>query len=189
MKIMIISGSPNNEGLADSFVKQAQLGISNSGAEALDVRLNDLSIGMCRTCSKNGWGTCLEEHTCQVEDDFQKNHAAMDEMDGFVIISPVYWGDMSETTKAFLDRVRRCEGFKKEKHFLKGKPIITVAIAGGTGNGCISCLATMERFIEHVQASSFDTIAVSRRNRNYKSDTIVEAVTAMLNRIQKQKKS
>ena len=29
---------------------------------------------LCQQCD-NGWGTCLEQHRCQVEDDFQALHA------------------------------------------------------------------------------------------------------------------
>ncbi|MDA8229605.1 MAG: NAD(P)H-dependent oxidoreductase [Desulfitobacterium hafniense] len=39
----------------------------------------------------------------QGQDDFQNLHASMEDMDAFVIVTPVYWGDMSELAKAFSD--------------------------------------------------------------------------------------
>ena len=178
MRIMIVTASPNKDGLTAACGEQARLGASISGAEAVLIRLNDLAIGMCRACG-DGWGDCAERHVCRTADDFQGIHGMMGEMDGFVLITPVYWGEMSESAKAFVDRVRRCEALKKESRYIAGKPVICVAAAGGTGNGCLSCLGTMERFVDHVKGGKFDFIGVTRKNREYKLRTIYEAVKAM----------
>lgn len=178
MKIMIILSSPNKNGLTAACGEQAQQGCVDSGAEAVVIRLNDLNIGMCHACNE-GWGTCRDKHICQIKDDFQELHAKMKEIDGFVFITPVYWWDMSESAKAFMDRVRRCESRKNEDQYLTGKGVISVAAAGGTGNGIISCLATMERFADHVKAVKYDFIGVTKRNKGYKLKSIYEAVKSM----------
>ncbi|HBV98591.1 MAG: iron-sulfur protein [Peptococcaceae bacterium BICA1-7] len=174
MKIMVITGSPNKEGLTADCGNQARLGAEASGAEVTSVCLNDLNIGRCRACN-NGWGTCRDRHVCQVEDDFQKLHAGLKEIDGFILVTPVYWWDMSESVKAFVDRLRRCEALKGEDQFIGGKPVISVAAAGGTGNGCISCLTALEKFVDHVKGIKFDFIGVTRRNKDYKLKTIFDA--------------
>ncbi len=174
MRIMIISSSPNKDGLTAACEEQARLGVTEAGAEAAVVRLNDQNIGKCHACD-NGWGTCLKKNTCQVTDDFQEYHALMKDMDGFIFITPVYWGDMSESVKAFFDRVRRCEGFKKENQFLLGKPVICVAAAGGSGRGCLSCLTQFERFIEHMRAKLVDIVGITRWSREYKLKDIYNA--------------
>ncbi len=178
MKIMIVTASPNKDGLTAACGEQASLGAAASGSEAVTIRLNDLAVGMCRACG-DGWGDCAERHICRTTDDFQRIHALMKQMDGFVFITPVYWGDMSESAKAFIDRVRRCEALKKDSRYIAGKPIICVAAAGGSGNGCMTCLGTMERFVEHVRGDKFDFIGVTRKNREYKLRTIREAVRTM----------
>lgn len=179
MKIMVLTSSPNKDGLTAACGEEARQGVVSVGAEAVMVRLNDFKIGACHACY-NGWGTCRDKHECQVQDDFQKLHASMAEMDGFIIISPVYWGELSESAKSFIDRVRRSEALKEEKNFLEGKPVICVAAAGGTGNGCISCLESMERFINHVKAVKQDFIAITRRSRDYKLNTIKEAAKSLV---------
>ena len=126
MKIMIISSSPNTDGLTAACVHAAQLGVEKEGFETIQIRLNDLNIGRCHACG-NGWGTCLDRHECQVLDDFQKLHQSMADIDGYIIITPVYWGEMSESAKAFFDRLRRCEATKRDKNYIEGKPIIAVA--------------------------------------------------------------
>ena len=57
--------------------------------------------------------------------------------------------------------------------------MIAVAAAGGSGNGMITCLASLERWIEHVRARKYDFIAVNRWNREYKLETIQAAARAL----------
>jgi multimeric flavodoxin WrbA len=178
MKITIITSSPNKNGLTAACGEQARLGANGAGAETEVVRLNDLTVGMCHAC-KEGWGSCIDQHVCKVEDDFQKLHASLKGTDGLILVTPVYWGDLSESAKAFIDRLRRCEALKREDQYLAGKPIICIAAAGGSGNGCISCLVTMEKFVDHIKGEKFDFIGVTRRNREYKLKAIYEAARLM----------
>lgn len=177
-KVFIISASPNKDGLTAACVLAAQKGVIQAGGQAEHVCINDLKIGSCEACD-NGWGTCRVEHRCQVEDDFQALHAKLLEADGWVLVSPVYWGEMSESAKALTDRLRRCEATRDRESGFAGKPFITVAAAGGSGNGMITCLASMERWIEHVRGRKFDLIPVNRWSRPYKLTTIQSAAETM----------
>ncbi|HZK53061.1 MAG TPA: flavodoxin family protein [Desulfosporosinus sp.] len=179
MKVMIYTSSPNTDGLTAACGIAAKTGTIEGGAQVVMVNLNQLKIGSCQACD-NGWGTCRNEHVCQVEDDFQALHTSMADIDAYVLVTPVYWGEMSESAKAFFDRVRRCEALKKEKSFFEGKPVIAVAAAGGTGNGLTTCLTSMERFIAHVKAEKFDLIGVTQKNRVYKLDTLQQAARVMV---------
>ena len=67
-------------------------------------------------------GECRPEHECQVEDDFQALHGRMLQADAYVLVTPVYWGEMSESAKAFADRLRRCEATRGDESGLAGKP-------------------------------------------------------------------
>ena len=179
MNIMIFTSSPNLDGLTAACGNAAQTGAEKAGANVIMVNLNKYRIGQCRACG-NGWGSCRNEHKCQVEDDFKGLHAAMAGMDAYILVTPVYWGDMSESAKAFFDRLRRCEALRKDKNLLEEKPVIAVAAAGGSGNGVISCLTTMERFFFHVKAKPFDLIGVTQKNRAYKLETILKAAQEMV---------
>lgn len=182
MKILIFSSSPNEDGLTAACTAAAAEGARAAGGEVDVVNLNYLKIGMCQACD-NGWGTCLEEHACQTEDDFQNLHARTLQADAYILVSPVYWGEMSESAKAFTDRLRRCEATRNEESGLYKKPVIAVAAAGGSGGGMITCLASMERWIEHVRARKFDLIPVNRWSRAYKLVTIRAAAEAMVNEL------
>jgi len=179
MDILIISSSPNRDGLTAACAAAAIDGVRLAGGRAEQVRLNDLQVGMCQACD-NGWGTCLSDHECQVEDDFQALHARLLQADACVFVTPVYWGEMSESAKAFADRLRRCEATRGDGSGLSGKPVIAVAAAGGSGNGMITCLLSMERWIDHVRARKFDLIPVNRWSREYKLVAIREAARVMI---------
>lgn len=182
MKVFIFSSSPNDDGLTAACASAAAEGVRQAGGELEAVNINHLKIGMCQACD-NGWGTCQEEHTCQTEDDFQELHARSLNADALILVTPVYWGEMSESAKAFTDRLRRCEATLSEESRLFRKPVIAVAAAGGSGGGMITCLASMERWIEHVRARKFDLIPVNRWSREYKLVTIRAAAEAMVDEL------
>jgi multimeric flavodoxin WrbA len=180
LKIFIITSSPNKDGLTSACASAAKEGIQINGGDSEVICLNDLEIDNCHACN-DGWGTCLKEHRCQEEDDFQGLHARIAQADGFIFVTPVYWGEMSESAKAFTDRLRRCEATQEEgKSSLFNKPVIAVACAGGSGRGTITCLLSMERLIQHVQGRVFDLIPVNRWSRGYKLDTIRSAANALV---------
>jgi multimeric flavodoxin WrbA len=174
MKILVISSSPNDDGLTAACASAAAAGLAQAGGIVEEVCLNDLKVGMCKACDR-GWGTCLEQHECQEPDDFQALHAQVRQADGLVLVTPVYWGEMSESAKAFTDRLRRCEANRDSGSALEGKSVMAVAAAGGSGGGMITCLGSMERWIQHMHGRVFDLIPVNRWSREYKLETIRSA--------------
>ena len=187
MKIFVIYSSPNKVGLTSACASAAAEGIRSTGCSAEEICLNNLKIDHCHACN-NGWGTCQLEHRCQEEDDFQSLHASISPADGYVLVTPVYWGEMSESAKAFTDRLRRCEATQEEgKSILFKKPVIAVAAAGGSGGGMISCLLTMERWIQHVHGRVFDLIPVNRWSQEYKLAAIRAAGQAMASELRSEK--
>lgn len=180
MKILIISSSPNKDGLTAACAAAAAHGVQSAGNDVTQISLNDLQIGKCKACD-NGWGTCHSEHTCQEADDFQELQSRVNRADGLILITPVYWGEMSESAKAFTDRYRRCEATRaRGDSGVYGKPVIAVAAAGGSGGGMITCLASMERWIQHITARVFDLIPVNRWSREYKLAAIRAAASTMV---------
>jgi len=179
MNVLVIHSSPNIDGLTAACAAAAAEGVREAGGTADEIRLNDLNVGMCEACG-NGWGTCQTRHACQVLDDFQTLHARMCNADALILVTPVYWGEMSESAKALTDRLRRCEATRGGDSCLAGKPVIAVAAAGGSGNGMITCLLSMERWIKHVRARVWDLLPVNRWSRPYKLTVIREAARAMV---------
>lgn len=179
MNVLVFSASPNHDGLTAACASAAVAGVRQAGGQAEHVPLNDLQIGMCQACNR-GWGTCQQDHECQVEDGFQALHARTRQADAYVLVTPVYWGEMSESAKAFTDRLRRCEAVRRDESCLSGKPVIAVAAAGGSGNGTITCLLSMERWIQHLRGQVFDLVPVKRWTREHKLVAIREAARTMV---------
>lgn len=181
MKLIVIQCSPNDDGLTAACAAAAAEGARLSGAVVEEVKLNEAGVGLCQACG-SGWGECRSRHECQVLDGFQALHERITAADGLVLVTPVYWGEMSESAKALTDRLRRCEATRDREQggsLLAGKPFLAVAAAGGSGNGTITCLGSMERWGQHVGARNFDLIGVNRWTRAYKLEGIRAAAAAL----------
>jgi multimeric flavodoxin WrbA len=93
------------------------------------------------------------------------------------MVTPVYWGEMSETLKSFIDRLRRCEF--NNSGVLRDKQVLILASPGGSGNGLLSCLEQMDRFCRHTGAIIFDYIGINRWNNDYKKAAVRSAARAV----------
>lgn len=164
MSVVVLWASPNKDGLTAAAKDQVLAGLSACGTGTEEIHLNDCRIECCRACG-NGWGTCRSEGNCVIGDDFQKVYDQLAAADGIVWVTPVYWHDLAERLKVFLDRLRRCE--TQHNHALKGKPCLLVACAGGTGNGAVQCLNNLEVTLKHMEMKPVDRLPVIRFNRSY----------------------
>jgi multimeric flavodoxin WrbA len=175
MKFVVISGNPKASGLCRSVTDEIIRGAADGGAEVEEININGLSY--CRVCGQGG-GSCMGEHKCAFgEDGFSKAQETLRQADAVAIITPVYWAEISETLKSFLDRFRRCENsiFGNYKGAIAGKPVLLVASPGGSGKGALTALEQMERFCDHTGATVFDRIAINRWNSDYKRETAYAA--------------
>ena len=200
MKILIISGTPKTNGLTYSFVEAAEKTIKSENVEYETLHLVQLDLRKCKMCG-DGWGICFNEHICKIgdEDGFNNLQKKFKEANAFVFISPVYWGEITEEFKIFLDRLRRCQATKQwsdresEVSFLKGKPSILVGVAGGGGGGLLSALLDFERAITQMSGDEkprehtgiFDYVMINRWNSEYKREAFVYSLKKLieLNRV------
>ena len=163
-KVTVIWSSANEDGLTASAKNQFLKGLAEAGTEIQEIWLNGKKLDHCRACG-NGWGTCNKTGKCVIQDDFADIYQTLTESDGIVWISAVYWSDMTETFKAFFDRLRRCDATKN--HHLSDKRCILVTCAGGTGRGTLECLQQFERGLTHMGMRVYDRISVERYNKEY----------------------
>ena len=195
MKILIINGTPQLKGVTHSFVLAAHKAIQDAGAEADEMNLSKMNLTKCKMCY-TGWGICFEEHKCVFgdKDGFNDLQKRVEEADAYIYITPVYWGEVSEEMKLFIDKLRRCQATKKwdrredENSFLIGKPSILVAVAGGGGGGILTTLQAIERAITQMGGDGqprekegiFDYIGVNRWNQDFKRDAFYLSVKEMI---------
>ena len=164
MSILVVWASPNQDGLTSAAKDNILKGLSEAGGEAEALHLNKRDIRCCRACG-NGWGLCRSEGRCVINDDFSEDYQRLVSAEAIVWITTVYWHDLAENLKAFLDRLRRCE--TRRNHFLKGKKSLLVACAGGTGRGAIQCLDRLEDTLGHMDIVAVDRLPIIRFNREY----------------------
>jgi multimeric flavodoxin WrbA len=164
MPILVVWASPNEDGLTASAKEQIVKGIKAVDGEAEILNLNKCNLEHCLTCG-NGWGKCQSDGQCIISDDFSDIYSKLVAADGIVWITPVYWHDLSECLKYFLDRLRRCE--THHNHYLQKKECLLIACAGGTGRGAIQCLHNLEETLNHMGMTAVDRLPIIRFNQSY----------------------
>jgi multimeric flavodoxin WrbA len=173
MKLVAIQSSPNLDGLTASLVRAFQRGFEKEGGETELINLNNREIKTCIAC-ENGWGICRNEGTCILEDDFDELRLKISESDAFVFATPVYWHDLSESAKSFMDRLRRVERGNEFKTF-QGKKALGIASAGGSGRGAVRALLNLEDYLMRLGFEIFDLVPVTRFSKDHKIPMLVEA--------------
>jgi len=167
---IIITASPNTDGLTAACGKAAYDGITSAGGTAEIIDLNAAKLKPCQICG-NGWGTCRESSKCVIGDILPDLQSKIRDAEGIFLVSPVYFWQPSEQMRYFLDRFRRCEAFNQSESAATGKQINLVAAAGGSGNGTAQCLVEMEAWCRHVSAVAQERIGITRFNREQGSQS------------------
>jgi len=174
MRVLAIQSSPNEDGLTCQLAQSALKGAQDAGADTELVHLNKLDVKLCQACAR-GWGVCRDEGECAQEDDFESLREKINAANALIFSTPVYFGDITETAKALLDRLRRVEVSKRDGSPLKGKRVIGIAAAGGSGGGAVNALHNLEGYLRWFQLAIWDLVSVTQRNREWKTRALYEA--------------
>ena len=87
----------------------------------------------------------------------------MENFDAYVFITPVYFHEMSESAKTFFDRLKRCDAFNDESK-IKGKKIVCIACAGGSGSGTEETLKAFDTLNYFLGTKMYARIPVAKEN-------------------------
>lgn len=101
-KVAILTGSPRKKGSTAILAGEAERGLKEQGVETEVVFLNDLKFRGCQACyycKKN------DVAACALKDDMQKIHQLIQESDGLIIATPIYFAGVTAQTKIWLDRL------------------------------------------------------------------------------------
>ncbi len=172
MKAFILSGSRNPQGQTARAAAALAEGLAGAGAECQTVYLPAKRIERCRQCDAAGWGLCRQEGRCIIEDDFADLVDAIRAADVAVFATPVYFSDLSESLRSFLDRVRRITRVESAKTGLAAKAAVGVCVAGGGGGGAPSCCLNLERILATCGFDVVDVIPVRRQNLDMKCEVL-----------------
>lgn len=99
----------------------------------------------------------------------------MNDCDGYIFITPVYFWEMSESAKTFFDRLKRCDAFN-ENSKIKGKKFISIACAGGSGNGTENTLNQFDVLNHFMNMEMIGRIPVTKYNYVEKTNEINKCI-------------
>ncbi|MCM1123360.1 MAG: flavodoxin family protein, partial [Eubacterium sp.] len=98
--VLLLNGSPHEHGCTYTALKEVAESLRSNGVEAEMLWIGAKPISGCIGCGK-----CKNAGMCVFDDQVNEIHKRMDEFQGLIIGSPVYYGGPSGQIKCFLDRL------------------------------------------------------------------------------------
>jgi multimeric flavodoxin WrbA len=99
VKVIGICGSPRMRGNTEYLLNEALETLKKEGVEVELIRLAEKNVAPCEACE-----ACKALMDCQIADDFQEIFEKMEQADGIIVGSPVYFGSATPQMMALLDR-------------------------------------------------------------------------------------
>ena len=100
MKVLLINGSAHQKGCTYTALKEVAGILEQEGIETEFLWIGAKPVAGCIGC-----GSCRSTGRCFVDDQVNQVVERLEELDGFVIGSPVYYAGPSGQLTAFLDRL------------------------------------------------------------------------------------
>lgn len=100
MKVLLINGSPNEKGCTYTALSEVATTLNTNGVETEILYLGKKPIAGCIDC-----GQCFKTGKCVFNDKVNDVLQLLDDYDGIVVGSPVYYAGPSGQITAFLDRL------------------------------------------------------------------------------------
>lgn len=127
MKVLLVNGSPNREGCTYTALCEVADTLRAEGIEAEIVHIGTKPIAGCLGCRR-----CRELGRCVFDDVVNEVLARLDEFDGYVFGSPVFFASANGAMTAFMDRLFIAEGATgKNAFYLKPAAAVVSARRGG----------------------------------------------------------
>ena len=174
MRLLAIAGCRNRDGKTARAMGALLQGVPQDSSETETVFLPELKVDRCHQCEDDGWGRCRTEGLCEVTDDFSGLVDRVKEADALAFATPVFFGDLSESLRAFLERLRRTCSHEVGKQGLSDKPAVGICVAGGGGGGAPSCTVSLEKVLSGCGFDVVDMIPVRKQNLDLKQ-TVLKA--------------
>jgi len=126
VKILGIVCSPRIGGNTEILVKEALEEACASGAETELVLLAEKKVTPCDGCE-----TCIETGICRIKDDMQTIYQQLEQADGIILGTPVYFGNVSGQAKIFIDRTQALTRNGKLRNKVAGAIVAARRVGAG----------------------------------------------------------
>lgn len=125
MKVILINGSPHKNGCTYTALKEVADTLEKRHIETDILYLGQKPIAGCIACGK-----CDEEGICTFDDHVNIIIQKMNQYQGIVIVSPVYYGGPTGQICSFMERL--CYAGGKKLEGMIGASIVTCRRGGAT---------------------------------------------------------
>ena len=100
MKVFVVNASPRKGGNCAILIEEM---CKVFKSHKVDISLMEIGIKDIRGCIS--CGSCAKSGKCVFDDEVNKAATILEESDGFVVVSPVYYSSPNGTIISFLDRL------------------------------------------------------------------------------------
>ena len=135
MKVLIINGSPKANGNTAFALNQMAEVFSAANVETETLQVGSQLIRGCTGC-----GSCYKQHKCVFDDLVNETAGKLEEFDGIVVGSPVYYASPNGTLISFLDRL-----FYSTGHIDKRMKVGASVVCARRG-GCTAAMDVLNKY-------------------------------------------
>ncbi|WP_437131355.1 flavodoxin family protein [Peptostreptococcus russellii] len=112
MKVLLVNGSPNENGCTYTALSEIKNTLKDNDIESEILYLGKSALNDCIACGK-----CRETGKCVFNDIVNETVARLDEFDGIIVGSPVYYAGPTGRVCSFLDRLFYSASAKLQSKF------------------------------------------------------------------------
>ena len=152
MKVLMLNGSPKANGNTALALAEMEKVFLEEGIEAQIVQVGNLAVRGCVSC-----GYCGKNGKCVFDDVVNELADKLQQADGLVVGSPVYYASANATLIAVLDRLFASTRFSKA---MKVGAAVTIARRGG-------CSATFDELNKYFTISGMPVASSQYWNSVY----------------------
>lgn len=141
MKVIGVNGSARKDGNTAILINKVFDELNKEGIETELIQLSGAKIRGCMACRK-----CVEmkNKSCIIKDELNNYIKKLENVDGIILGSPVYFTDVTSEMKAFIDRVGLVT--RANDHMLKRK--VGTAVVAVRRAGSLHTFDTLNHFFQ-----------------------------------------
>ena len=125
MKVLLINGSPDAGGCIHAALKIAAATLKENGIDSEEMQIGNKDIRGCMACA-----ACRRLGRCVYNDAVNEAAEKLNECDGIIIGTPVYYGNPNGTVLSFLQRLFYSAG--RGMHMKVGASIVSCRRGGNS---------------------------------------------------------
>lgn len=127
MKVLVINGSPHLHGCTDRALREVETVLRFEGIETERVNAGQGDIRGCMACN-----FCRANNRCVIDDLVNETAGKLEDADGVLIGSPVYFANANGQLRSFLDRLFYSSSTAVDMTMKVGAAVLSSRRAGST---------------------------------------------------------